>query len=109
MTTTELAWVALSLVVGLAVGVAYFRALWWTIERLPRARRPALLLLGSSLARIAPAVAAFWLISGGQWQRLVACVLGFVVARVIMVHVYRPRTATADAADEEVVADGADA
>jgi len=108
MSTTEVAWLVLALAAGALIGAAYFYGLWWTIGRMSSSRRPALLLLGSSLVRTAVAVAAFWLISGGQWQRLVACVLGFVLARLVMMRVYRPE-AVAPVTGTEVAPRGTDA
>ncbi len=106
MTTTDLIRLGLSLLAGAAIGAGYFRALWWTIERLSHARRPALLLLGSSFARIVMAVGLFWVISGGRWQRLLACVLGFMIARLVMIRACGPHATAPDADDREAVAHG---
>lgn len=87
MTWTDAGGLALALAGGVAIGALYFTGLWWTVQRLPQARRPWLLVLGSSLLRTILAVALLWLLSGGQWQRLVAGLLGFVVARLVVTRV----------------------
>lgn len=66
---------------GIALGVAYLAALWATVKHLPNARHPAFWLLLSAAARIAILLFGFYWIMDGQWQRLLACLLGFLVAR----------------------------
>lgn len=80
-----LAWAA-----GTGLGGLYFAGLWWTIRRGLASKRPALLLLGSMLVRTAALLAGFYYVSGGHWQRLLACVLGFVTARLIATRLAQP-------------------
>ena len=78
--TLLLAWVA-----GAALGVVFFGGLWWTVRRGVTARQPALWFFASLLLRMAIVLSGFYLVSGGQWQRLLACLLGFVIARFLLV------------------------
>ena len=71
--------------VGMGAGVFYFGGLWWTVRRLPSARQPALLTLGSFFVRTGLSLAAFYFASGGQWQRILASLLGFIIVRVFLV------------------------
>jgi F1F0 ATPase subunit 2 len=41
------------------------------------------------LVRTAMAVAGFHVVSGGQWQRLVACLIGFMLARLLVTRIAR--------------------
>jgi F1F0 ATPase subunit 2 len=75
--TLALAWVA-----GAALGACFFGGLWWTVRKLASSPRPALWVFGSALARMSIALAGFYLVAGGQWERLIACLLGFVAARL---------------------------
>ena len=75
--TLTLAWVA-----GAALGAFFFGGLWWTVLKLASSPRPALWVFGSALARMGIALAGFYLVAGGQWERLIACLLGFVTARL---------------------------
>jgi len=75
--TLTLAWVA-----GAALGAFFFGGLWWTVRKLALSPRPALWFFGSALARMGIALAGFYLVAGGQWERLIACLLGFVTARL---------------------------
>ncbi len=77
----EIPALAIALAAGAGLGLVFFGGLWLTLLRLPSARRPALLALGSLAGRIVIAVGGFYLIMDGSWQRLLACVVGFLLAR----------------------------
>ena len=77
--TLSLAWL-----VGLGIGAIFFGGLWWTVRRGVSSRHPALLFLGSMLLRMGIALAGFYLVSGRDWERLVVCLLGFIVARLVV-------------------------
>ena len=76
---------ALAFVTGAVLGAIFFGGLWWTVQRGVAARRPELWFLGSLLLRIGVILAGFYLVSQGHWSRLVACLLGFLIARVMVV------------------------
>jgi F1F0 ATPase subunit 2 len=71
----------LAVAVGLALGLIFFGGLWWTIRRSLSARQPAVWILGSLLARMGVTLTGFYWVAGGDWQRLLACLAGFVIAR----------------------------
>jgi F1F0 ATPase subunit 2 len=79
------AWLA-----GGLLGVIFFGGLWWTVRRGIASSRPALWFLGSLLLRMSIVLAGFYFVSGGQWKRLVACLVGFVIARVVVTWLTRP-------------------
>ena len=81
----------LALAVGLLLGLFYFGGLWWTVRRLPTARRPALLTLVSLTGRLAITLAGFYLVAGGRWERFAVSVLGFVAARMIVTRRLSPQ------------------
>lgn len=78
--TLLLAWAA-----GVALGGVFFGGLWWTVRKGVTARQPALWFLASLLLRMAVVLAGFYLVSGGEWRRLLACLFGFVIARFLLV------------------------
>jgi F1F0 ATPase subunit 2 len=96
-------WVALALalVAGLVLGAVFFGGLWWTVRKGVSSRRPALLFLGSMLMRTIFVVAGFYLVSDGHWQRLLACLLGFVIARFVVTRVSGPPIAHYDSPAKE--------
>ena len=89
---TDALWLALALVAGGALGAFYFGALWLTVRRMPTARRPALLAIGSFAGRTAVVVAGFYLVMGGDWRRAAVCLAGFLIVRTILVRRLRPLT-----------------
>jgi len=70
---------------GALLGTFFFGGLWWTVHKGVVSERPALWFLGSLLLRTGVILAGFYFVSQGHWSRLVACLIGFVIARVIVV------------------------
>jgi len=68
---------------GLLLGAIFFGGLWWTVHRGVSAKRPALWFLGSVVLRTSIVLVGFYLVSSGDWKRLLACLLGFVIARFL--------------------------
>ncbi|MEO6054707.1 MAG: ATP synthase subunit I [Chthoniobacterales bacterium] len=67
---------------GGVLGAIFFGGLWWTVRKGVSSSNPALWFFGSMLLRMGIVVAGFYYVSGGQWTRLVACLLGFIIARL---------------------------
>jgi F1F0 ATPase subunit 2 len=76
---------ALAFVAGALLGAFFFGGLWWTVQKGVSSQSPALWFLGSLVLRTAAILAGFYIVSQGHWSRLVACLLGFLIARVIVV------------------------
>ena len=82
--TLVLAWVA-----GLLLGAIFFGGLWWTVRKCVAAKNAALWFLGSMLIRMGIVLAGFYFVGRGDWQRLVICLLGFIIARFIVMRLTR--------------------
>ena len=67
---------------GVLLGALFFGGLWWTVRKGVSSQRPALWFFGSLLLRMSIALAGFYFVSGGQWERLLLCLVGFVIARL---------------------------
>jgi F1F0 ATPase subunit 2 len=76
---------AMALLAGALLGVFFFGGLWWTVQKGVASETPALWFVGSLLLRTILVLAGFYLAAQGHWSRLAACLLGFVIARVIVV------------------------
>lgn len=76
--------------VGLLLGAIFFGGLWWTVRKGVSSPRPALWFLGSTLLRTSIVLGGFYFVGRGHWERLVACLLGFVVARFLVMRLTRP-------------------
>jgi F1F0 ATPase subunit 2 len=80
----------LALVAGLLLGAIFFGGLWWTVRRGVSSQRPALWFFGSLLLRMSIALTGFYFVGRGNWERLVVCLLGFVMARLAVTWLTRP-------------------
>ena len=74
-----LAWLA-----GGALGAFFFGGLWWTLRKGLSAKNPALWVFPSALLRTVAVVAGFYWVGGDHWQRLLACLVGFLMARQLV-------------------------
>lgn len=81
---------ALALVAGLLLGAIFFGGLWWTVRKGVLSKHPATWFLGSLLLRTGIIFTGFYFVAGGHWERLVACLLGFVIARFIVTRLSGP-------------------
>ncbi len=75
----------MAMVAGLLLGAMFFVGLWWTVRKAVFSQRPGLWLLGSQLLRTSLALTGFYVVAHGHWQRVLACLLGFVIARFIVI------------------------
>ena len=74
---------------GLLLGGIFFGGLWWTVRKSVSSQRPALWLLPSLLLRMSITLAGFYFVSDGHWQRWLLCLLGFIMARLIVTRLTR--------------------
>ena len=74
--------IALYMTAGFLLGCLYLSGLWLTVTWLKHVENPLLLLVVSTSVRLLLLLTAFALVSGFEWKRLIACMAGFVVARL---------------------------
>jgi len=79
-----LAWAA-----GGTLGAIFFGGLWWTVGKGVSSKRPALWFIGSLLLRTSVVLVGFYLVSNGDWQRLLPCLIGFVMAQLVVTRLTR--------------------
>lgn len=74
--------VAVGLVAGVGLGAFYFGALWLTVRRISAATRPALLVLGSYVARLGVLTAGLYgVVRLGGAAALVAALVAVLAVR----------------------------
>jgi F1F0 ATPase subunit 2 len=81
---TEMLTLVLAGVAGGALGGIFFGGLWWTVRKGISSRQPALLFFASLLLRTIIVLTGFHFVTDGHWNRLLVCLLGFVIARFIV-------------------------
>jgi F1F0 ATPase subunit 2 len=84
MTMNEPLMLVVAASAGLALGALFFGGLWWTVSNGVSSPQPALWFFVSLPLRMGIVLAGFYVVGGGQWERLLACLLGFVLARVVV-------------------------
>ncbi len=92
---TDTPMLVLACAAGGALGAVFFGGLWWTVRAGVAARHPARLFLGSLLVRMGIALAGFYVVSRGQWERLLLCLVGFIIARFVVIRLTRTRDSQA--------------
>jgi F1F0 ATPase subunit 2 len=85
----EILYVLPSLIAGMLLGAIFFGGLWWTVRKGASSTRPALWFFGSLLLRTSMTLVGFYVISDGHWERLLVCLLGFTIARLIATRLTR--------------------
>jgi F1F0 ATPase subunit 2 len=74
----------LAFALGVILGILFFGGLWWTVACGISSRYAALWFLFSLLVRSSAAMLGFYLVGRGSWEKLAACLAGFVLARLMM-------------------------
>ena len=80
----------LACVAGGMLGAAFFGGLWLTVRKGVSSKQPALWFFGSLLLRMSITLTGFYVVGRGHWERLLLCLLGFVMARLIVTWLTRP-------------------
>ena len=81
--------IAMTGTAGLLLGVLFFGGLWFTVYKGAASERPAVWFFGSFVLRMSIVLSGFYLASGGHWQWLLTCLLGFAVGRFIVMTLTR--------------------
>jgi F1F0 ATPase subunit 2 len=88
----------LPLLAGAFLGTVFFGGLWWTIRKGVSSKQPAALFFFSLLLRTGIALGGFYFVARGDWRRVLACLFGFILARVLVTWLTRaPITKTKSA------------
>jgi F1F0 ATPase subunit 2 len=87
---TEISNMILSFIVGMLLGTFFFGGLWFTVKKTVTSKIPALWVLSSFLFRVSITLAGFYFISLGDWKKLITCLVGFIIARFVVIHFTKP-------------------
>jgi len=80
----QIAVLAMALAAGLLLGAFFFGGLWWTVTRGLASPQPAMWFFVSMILRMGVLLAGFIRVGGDDWRRWLACLLGAVLARVVV-------------------------
>ena len=79
----------LAALAGVLLGTFFFGGLWWTVRTQLTSEWLPAWLAGSLILRTTFALAGFYFVGSGNWRRLLACLLGFFLARVLVMRLTR--------------------
>jgi F1F0 ATPase subunit 2 len=77
--------VILGFIGGIALGLVFFGGLYWSVNQLPRAKNPGLLMMASMLVRMAILLAGLYFVMAGELKNLLAAVVGVMVVKFVMI------------------------
>ena len=75
----------MTLIAGFVTGVFFFGGLWFTVQKGMTARVPALWFIRSFMIRVAVTLVAFYYAGEGILLRLLFCLAGFLIARIVVI------------------------
>jgi F1F0 ATPase subunit 2 len=101
MTMNEAMIQTLAGLAGGALGVVFFGGLWWTVRKGMSSANPALWFSASMVLRMGVTLAGFYFIGRGNWKRLLFCLLGFLIARLVTTRLTRAPRVTQHSSTEE--------
>ena len=87
---------------GIALGAIFFGGLWWTVRIGLSSPHPAVWFLGSLLARMSITLTGFYFVGAGNGMRLMACLFGFIAARLAVIWLTRTTPDSQIRAHQEV-------
>lgn len=71
---------------GFVLGIVFFGGLWFTVKKAVTSARPALWFLSSFFIRVSITLVGFYYLSQGAWKNFLISVLGFIIARTIIIY-----------------------
>ncbi len=98
---TELSPLVFAAFVGFITGLIFFGGLWFTTQRLSTWKYPAVWLLISFMVRASVMLGALYWVGKDHLPRMAACLVGFLIARVAMLHVTREKSQEVSDSQEE--------
>ena len=87
---SEALYVVLAAGAGVLLGAFFFGGLWWTIKTGVSFTHPALLFIASMIIRISVVLAGFYFVACCRWERFLGCLVGFIIARIIVMRLTKP-------------------
>tara|TARA_R110000868_G_scaffold226448_2_gene479044 strand:+ start:415 stop:753 length:339 start_codon:yes stop_codon:yes gene_type:complete len=73
-----------AVLVGIALGCWFFYLLWLTVQKGLQSPYPALWFFGGLVLRMFSTIAGFYWIANNDMWRLLACLIGFVLGRLLI-------------------------
>ncbi len=72
------------LLTGVMLGLFFYSGLWWTTHKVIDDTWSPLWFIASFIVRTLVVIAGFYLIAVPDWRKLLICLCGFLIARLIV-------------------------
>lgn len=89
------------LLMGFLLGGLFFGGLWWTVWKGLSFKKSTLWFLASLWLRMIITAVGFYFSAAGDWNRLLMCFLGFIMARFVVIRITRSLAAPIYPAQED--------
>jgi F1F0 ATPase subunit 2 len=73
--------------IGIALGVLFFGGLWFTVRKGLDSKNATLIFMGSLVVRMVIVLLGFYYVGADNWQKMMACLGGFLIARIVITRV----------------------
>ncbi len=81
---------AVTIVAGFILGIFFFGGLYWTVRIGMKSKNPAFLFVVSFFIRTSSVLAGFYFLLEGHWEKLVTSMIGFLLARILIMQLSKP-------------------
>ena len=76
---------------GAVLGVIFFGGLYFSVDKLTSVKYPALMMLGSTVLRMAILLGGVYLLMSGEVKNAAAALVGIVLAKFVMIYLVRKK------------------
>lgn len=76
-----------ALFAGIILGVLFFVGLWYTVRIGLHSIKNTWIFIVSLILRMAIVVIGFYYIGADSWQKMLTCLLGFLLARIVITRI----------------------
>jgi F1F0 ATPase subunit 2 len=80
----ESIYMILAVLAGATLGILFYGGLWLTVKKGINAKSGGILFVLSFFLRTGITLVGFYFVSAGSWERMLACLGGFIAARFII-------------------------
>ncbi|WP_073216487.1 ATP synthase subunit I [Aequorivita viscosa] len=79
---------------GIVLGVLFFGGLWLTVRKGLDSKNATLIFMGSLIIRMAIVLLGFYYVGADNWQKMMACLGGFLIARIVITRITKKEIQT---------------
>jgi F1F0 ATPase subunit 2 len=76
---------------GIIIGIMNYYILWITVQKMASLKQPLLWNMISFFSRTGIVLTIFYLVMDGRWEKLVVCLVGFLMVRFIFIRLFQPK------------------